>query len=189
MSVWDEELARIGAKITLYRLNYLDRFSVIVSEIYKEISAGKEQLKLEYVQSSKSFAADEYEMTENIYMALQRNISNDVRRLLTSVGPHKDDIMLKVNDLSARQYASQGQQRSCALSMKLSEAYLIKEATGEYPVILLDDVMSELDEKRQHFLLEYLKSRQVFLTCCDISHVTRLGNCKTFRIENGKLID
>ncbi len=189
LSVWDEELARIGAKITLYRLNYLDRFSVIVSEIYKEISAGKEQLKLEYVQSSKSFAADEYEMTENIYMALQRNIGNDVRRLLTSVGPHKDDIMLKVNDLSARQYASQGQQRSCALSMKLSEAYLIKEATGEYPVILLDDVMSELDEKRQHFLLEYLKSRQVFLTCCDIYHVTRLGNCKTFRIENGKLID
>ena len=189
LSVWDEELSRIGAKITLYRLNYLDRFSSIVSEIYKEISAGREELKLEYVGSSKIFAADEYEMTENIYMALQKNVQNDVRRLLTSVGPHKDDLLLKVNDLSARFYASQGQQRSCALSMKLSEAYIIKEVTGEYPVILLDDVMSELDEKRQHFLLEYLKDRQIFLTCCDESHVTRLGSCKTFKIENGRLID
>ena len=189
LSVWDEELAKVGAKITLYRLNYLDRFSSIVSEIYKEISAGKEEMKLEYIGSSKIFAADEYEMSENIYMSLQKNVQNDVRRLLTSVGPHKDDISIKVNNLAARFYASQGQQRSCALSMKLSEAYLIKEATGEYPVILLDDVMSELDEKRQHFLLEYLKSRQVFLTCCDISHVTRLGKCKTFKIENGRLID
>ncbi len=189
LSIWDEELSRIGAKITLYRLNYLDRFSSVVSEIYKEISAGREQLRLEYIQSSKSFAADEYEMSENIYMALQKNVQTDIRRQLTSVGPHKDDLLMKINDLSARFYASQGQQRSCALSMKLSEAYLIKEATGEYPVILLDDVMSELDEKRQHFLLEYLKGRQVFLTCCDISHVTRLGNCKTFKIEGGKLID
>lgn len=185
---WDEELARTGAKLTQYRLNYVDRLAEIASEIYKEISGGKEILKVEYQQSSRSFAVDEYELTENIFIALQKNREGDIRRQQTGVGPHKDDLSVQIDDLSARFYGSQGQQRSGALALKLSEAYIIKEISGEYPVILLDDVMSELDSKRQDFLLEYLENWQVFLTCCDLSHFSKLRESKTFRIENGAWI-
>ena len=187
LDVWDEELARCGARLTLYRLHYIDELAHIAAEIYKEISGGKEFLKVEYQQSSRCFSTDEYEMTESIFIGLQKNREADIRRQITSVGPHKDDLLLSVDTLAARQYASQGQQRSIALALKLAEGFIVKETTGEYPVILLDDVMSELDTKRQGFLLEYLKSWQVFLTCCDPSQVSRIRNCKTFHIENGML--
>ena len=185
LDVWDEELARIGAKITLYRMHYVDDLARIAAEIYKEISGGKESLRIEYRQYGRNACVNEYEITENIYLGLQKNRELDIRRQLTSVGPHKDDLHLAVDGLAARQFASQGQQRSSALSLKLAEGYIIRETCGEYPVILLDDVMSELDTRRQNFLLEYLKNWQVFLTCCDASQVSRIQNCKTFHIENG----
>lgn len=188
LDAWDEELSRVGAKLTQYRLSYTDNISRIASEIYKEISGGKEELKVEYKQSSRSFAVDEYELTENIFIALQKSREGDIRRLMTSVGPHKDDLSIEIDGLAARNYGSQGQQRSSALSLKLAEAYIIKEMSGEYPVILLDDVMSELDSNRQNFLLEYLKNWQVFLTCCDLSHFTKLKDSKTFHIEHGMIM-
>ena len=157
----------------------------IASEIHREISGGRETLRLEYIQSSKSVSAEIYALTEDIYMALQKNRENDLRRLATGVGPHKDDLSIRIDDLSARIYGSRGQQRSSALSLKLAEAYLIKEVCGEYPVILLDDVMSELDSRRQTFLLEYLKNWQDFLTCCDLSHFSKIRDCKVFHMENG----
>lgn len=185
LDAWDEQLARCGAHMTMYRLHYVDEAARIASEIYKEVSGGKEEMRLEYQQSSSSFSVDEYEMTENIYMALQKTREADIRRLQTGVGPHKDDLLIQVDGLAARSYASQGQQRSAALALKLAEAYVIKNVSGEYPVILLDDVMSELDSGRQNLLLEYLKNWQVFITCCDTTHVSRLQSFKTFRIVNG----
>ena len=186
---WDEELARLGAKLTQYRLGYVNDLARISAEIYKEISGKKEAMTLEYIQSSKSFAVNEYELTENIFIALQKNRESDLRRQFTGVGPHKDDLSIKIDDLSARNYGSQGQQRSCALAMKLSEAYIIKDFSGEYPVILLDDVMSELDTARQNYLLEYLKNWQVFLTCCDLSHFSILKNSRTFQMQNGYILE
>ncbi len=188
LDAWDEQLARCGAHLTLYRMQYVEEAARIAVEIYREISGGKEELRLEYQQSSNSFSVDEYELTENLYIALQKNREGDIRRIQTSVGPHKDDLFIQVDGLSARSYASQGQQRSAALALKLAEAYMIKDVSGEYPVILLDDVMSELDNSRQNLLLEYLKNWQVFLTCCDTSHITRLHSFKTFHIENGTCV-
>ena len=187
LTAWDEELAKTGAKITLYRLSYIDNLASVAGEIYKEISGGREQMKLDYLQSSRSEAADEYEMVENIFMALQKNRSADIRRLMTSVGPHKDDLSIQLDGMSSRNYASQGQQRSCALSLKLGEAYIIKDVSGEYPIVLLDDVMSELDGLRQGYLMEYLKDWQAFITCCDAGHFLKLNGCKTFRVENGHI--
>ncbi len=185
---WDEELSKVGAKITLYRLSYVDNLAAIAGEIYKEISGGKESMHAEYILSSKCSTTDEYELTEGIYMALQRNKSNDIRRLLTSIGPHKDDLSVNIDGLSSRTYGSQGQQRACALSLKLGESYIIKDITGDYPVILLDDVMSELDYLRQGYLMEYLKDRQVFITCCDTGHLSKLSKFTSFKIENGCLM-
>ncbi|MBQ7543039.1 MAG: DNA replication/repair protein RecF [Clostridia bacterium] len=188
LDVWDEELAREGAHLTVYRLHYTESLARIASEIYKEISGGRESLYIEYQQSSRSVSAEEYELAESIFMGLQKNREADIRRQITSVGPHKDDLYISVDRLAARQFASQGQQRSGALALKLAEGYIIKETCGEYPVILLDDVMSELDGRRQSFLLEYLKNWQVFLTCCDASQVSRFKGCKTFHIEQGACI-
>lgn len=189
LDAWDEELARLGAKLTLYRLSYVDSLARISAEIYKEISGGTEQLSVEYKVSSRSEAVNEYEMTENIFIALQKNRESDLHRQFTGIGPHKDDLYISVDGLPARNYGSQGQQRSCALALKLSEAYIVKDITGEYPVILLDDVMSELDTSRQELLLEYLKNRQVFLTCCDVSHFSMLQAAKTFRVDHGTITE
>ncbi|MCL2509375.1 MAG: DNA replication/repair protein RecF [Oscillospiraceae bacterium] len=186
---WDEELSSVGAKITLYRHDYLNSLSVTAGEIYREICGQREIMTLEYMQAGKDGAANEYELAENIFMSLQKNRGADIRRLQTSAGPHKDDLYITVDGMAARHYASQGQQRSCALSLKLGEAYIVKELSGEYPVVLLDDVMSELDKSRQTFLLEYLKNWQVFITCCDAAHFSGLKGAKLFRVENGYLFE
>ena len=107
---------------------------------------------------------------------------------IATVGPHRDDLDIKINNVSARSFGSQGQQRSCALALKLGESEIIKKITGETPVALLDDVMSELDEKRQDYVLNHINDRQVFLTCCDPSQVLRLCTGKSFLIKGGKLI-
>ncbi|NLO46224.1 MAG: DNA replication/repair protein RecF [Clostridiales bacterium] len=187
LTAWDEELSRAGSKVTLYRQNYIKRLAPVAKEIYGEISGGREQMAIEHMHCGKGAEADEYELVENMFMALQKNRDSDIRRLFTSVGPHKEDISIKLDGMPSRNYASQGQQRSCALSLKLAEAYLIREDSGEYPVVLLDDVMSELDSQRQEFLLDYLRDWQVFITCCDARHFSKLKSFKTFCVENGKV--
>ena len=107
---------------------------------------------------------------------------------VTSVGPHRDDLEFKINDLSARSFGSQGQKRSVALAVKLAEAEVIHKKTGECPVILLDDVMSELDKTRQNFVLNHIEGMQSFLTCCDERNIENLKKGKVFRIRNGGVL-
>jgi DNA replication and repair protein RecF len=103
----------------------------------------------------------------------------------TSVGPHRDDLDFKINGISAKNYGSQGQKRSVALCLKLSEAEVIKKNTGETPICLLDDIMSELDVGRQNFILNHIKGMQTFLSCCDPKSVENLKAGKSFRIDKG----
>ncbi|MCR5484785.1 MAG: DNA replication/repair protein RecF [Clostridiales bacterium] len=189
LSPWDDALSMTGAEIVGCRLEYLKNISPVSSEIYKEISGGKEEMKVKYLASCKDVddCGDKKEIADNIYESLRKNRENDIKRLMTSNGPHKDDLYITVGDRSARIYGSQGQQRSCALALKLSEADMIKKINGEYPVILLDDVMSELDFGRQKSLLDYLKNRQVFITCCDINQFSSLDRYASFKIENGEV--
>ena len=106
----------------------------------------------------------------------------------TSVGPHRDDLDFKINGISARSYGSQGQKRSVALSLKLAGAEVIKEINGEYPVCLLDDVMSELDVTRQNYILNHIQGWQSFITCCDPSNGERLKEGKIIEIKGGAVI-
>ena len=106
---------------------------------------------------------------------------------MTGIGPHKDDLSLEINGLCARTFGSQGQQRSCALALKLGEAAVLRESSGEQPVALLDDVMSELDGGRQRFLLDYLEGWQVFITCCDPSILSRVSTGKIFEVTSGQI--
>ena len=119
---------------------------------------------------------------------LKESRKEDMFSGVTSCGPHRDDIEFKINGISARNFGSQGQKRSVALAVKLAEAEVIRKKTGECPVILLDDVMSELDKTRQNFILNHIDGMQSFLTCCDESNIENLKNGKKFIIRNGGVI-
>ena len=123
------------------------------------------------------------ELAEKLFIARKTDIFSGI----TSVGPHRDDLDFKINGISARSFGSQGQQRSVAIALKLAEAKTLKEITGEQPVAILDDVMSELDPARQGFILNHIKEWQVFITCCDPANITTLNDGKVFTVPGGKI--
>ena len=139
--------------------------------------------------SSNRYEKISREVEESEILALLKQCeSNDIMYGNTNVGAHHDEIDIKIDNISAKSFGSQGQQRSAALSLKLGEAQILKEMTGEIPVALLDDVMSELDVNRQDYILNHIKDWQVFITCCEPSTVLRLCDGKTFEIKNGGLV-
>jgi len=180
---WDDELINLGSKIIKYRLDYIEKLAESSKEIYSGISSGREKFDFYYSFSKENIS--EEEIKERLRKELEKSFESDIKRAYTGAGPHTHDLALTLDGRDARLYASQGQQRSCALAMKLSEASIIEKITGECPAVLLDDVMSELDEGRQTFILNFLDSRQVFITCCDPSTLMRKGNGKVFEVKNG----
>lgn len=184
---FDEEVARYGGRIIDYRLSYIEDLKEFSADVYKEISSDREQMETGYLNSLKETGADAKEWSEILYSELTKNHKKDIMRLATGVGPHKDDLNIMLSGMDARSYGSQGQQRSCALALKLSEASIIRKYSGEQPIALLDDVMSELDGKRQKYLIKYFDGWQVFVTCCDRSHLRKIKSDKTFKIADGKV--
>ena len=178
LDIFEAEIAEKGAKIIEYRKNYCKKNEPFTAQIYKGISKEKEDLEFYYVSSVEA---------ENLADALFMSRKTDMFSGVTSVGPHRDDLDFKINGISARSFGSQGQQRSIALSLKLAEAKTIKEIKGEQPVAILDDVMSELDPERQEYILNHIKDRQVFITCCDYSNIKNLHNGTVFNIEAGRI--
>lgn len=187
LDTWDDQLARYSACVIKERLKYIALLSEYSKNIYSGISENKESFSVFY---SKNINKDL--PVKDIYISEIENLKNsrkeDIISKTTTVGPHRDDLEILINNVSARSFGSQGQQRSCALALKLGESEIIKKVTGETPVALLDDVMSELDEKRQDYVLNHINDRQVFLTCCDPSQVLRLCGGKSFLIKEGEII-
>lgn len=175
---FEEIISREGKKIIDYRLRYIELLKKYATEIYSGISDNKEIFQIEYENTVK----------DNFLEELKKSRENDKFRGITSIGPHRDDIIFKINDFPSREYASQGQKRSIALSLKLAEAEIINKTAGEQPVILLDDVMSELDKGRQNYILNKIKGRQVFITCCEEENFAELEKGNIFRIKNGEII-
>ena len=176
---FEEEIAKQGFKIIEIREKYLKKLKEFLPFVYEGISSGKEKLETEYIYSCEKEILKEK-------LILKRK--EDMYSGTTSIGPHRDDIIFKINNTNARNFGSQGQQRSVALSLKLAEAEVLKKVVGECPVFLLDDVMSELDPTRQEFILNHIKGMQTFITCCEPSSVERLDSGKIFKIRNGKII-
>lgn len=185
--VFDEELARCGGKIINYRLKYLNDLRSEAPQIYSEISNGREKMKISYVNSLKEIGKNNVEWSEILYKNLSENHEKDIIRQATSFGPHKDDLEIFLDDMNVRNYGSQGQQRSCALSLKIGEATILKNVSGEQPIALMDDVMSELDENRQKYLMKFFDGWQVFITCCDPSHRSKINSDKVFEICDGRI--
>ena len=164
---------------------FVEKLNELSAEIYKGISSGREEFSFYYDFSKENIS--ESEIKEKLKENIEKSRESDFKRLYTNAGPHTDDIVLTLNGRDARIYGSQGQQRSCALALKLGEASIIEKITGECPVVLLDDVMSELDEGRQTFILNYLDNWQVFITCCDPSQLLRSKKGKAFEVKEGKI--
>ncbi len=187
LDTWDDQLARYSACVIKERLQYIDLLSEYSKNIYSGISENKENFSVFYSKNiNKDFSVKDIYLSE--IENLKKSRKEDIFSKTTTVGPHRDDLEILINNVSARSFGSQGQQRSCALALKLGESEIIKKITGETPVALLDDVMSELDEKRQDYVLNHINDRQVFLTCCDPSQVLRLCGGKSFLIKGGEII-
>ncbi len=179
LDVFENEIALSGEKIIKYRLRYIEILKEFIPEIYKGISNGQENLEIEYISSNRD---------ENLLTDLKNSRKEDMFTYKTSVGPHRDDLEFKINGISAKNFGSQGQKRSVALSLKLAEAEILKKTTGEYPICLLDDIMSELDPKRQNFILNHIKEMQTFLSCCDPETLKNLKEGKRFQIKSGEVL-
>lgn len=178
---WDELLGQYGADIFIARKGFMEVLSAMAKKMHRDISE-KEELRVTYVPDIK--ADDRKGAYEEILCVLHQMRADDIRKGITGKGPHRDDIMLCVNDRDVRVYGSQGQQRTVALSLKLSELGLMQKATGEAPVLLLDDVMSELDEKRCAQLIEGIGSYQTILTCTSVP--SRLFG-DMYHVEDGQI--
>ena len=139
------------------------------------------------VRGGREDADSERENRGEIEEELQKTRKEDIINGTTSIGPHRDDILISLDGLPVKNFGSQGQQRSCALSLKLAEAAVIKKITGKQPVAFLDDVMSELDASRQDYILNHIDGWQVFITCCDPSSILKSKTGKIFEIKGGKL--
>lgn len=188
LDIWEDRLAFYAGEIIRQRVGYINRLTSFCEEIYDGISCGREKLELSYFQQCPAFGESKQELYENIKSLLFAARKNDIATGFTSVGPHRDDISIRIDGLAARSYGSQGQQRSAALSLKLGEAAMVKSFTGQQPVALLDDVMSELDEARQNYILNHIKDWQVFITCCDPSSVANLKYGKAFEMKDGRIV-
>lgn len=182
--IWDEQLITYGQKVMAYRDDFIRRAAGIAGELHSRITGGAEKLCMSY----RPHIANPGDYAEK----LKRQLSRDLALGSTSAGAHRDDIQLTVNGCDARAYGSQGQQRTAALSVKLSVISALKEEAGVSPILLLDDVLSELDEHRQRFLFEHIGPiTQTVLTCTGVEDIinktTADGGVKIMTMENGML--
>ncbi|MBQ5810195.1 MAG: DNA replication/repair protein RecF [Clostridia bacterium] len=180
---FEHEMAKFGGMIYFHRKKYMALLSKEIEGIYSSISGQREALKLEYVSTLSADSAEE--AARQLEEQLKKARKEDILSGSSSVGPHREDMNFLLDGRAARIYGSQGQQRSCVLSLKLAEAQVIYHTVGEHPVMLLDDVMSELDEGRQESILNRFSDMQVFVTCCEKEQLSRLKEGKTFRMDGG----
>ena len=185
LKIWDMQLINYGTKIIERRISFINNLNEIIKDIHKNLTGGRETLKIKYEPNS---TLDNYESR------LNNSIDMDIRYKSTSIGPHRDDISFIVKkengeEIDIRVYGSQGQQRTAALSLKLSEIELVKKITGDTPVLLLDDVLSELDNNRQNYLLDSIGNIQTIITCTGLDEFVnhRFEIDKVFKVTDGKL--
>ena len=180
LDIWDEQFVRYGSEIILKRREFIEKLNSIIDPVHYKLSGEKERLKISYENS-----VDE----KNFRDELLKYRDKDIRMKITEKGPHRDDIIFMINGIDIRKYGSQGQQRTTALSLKLAEIELVKEITGDSPVLLLDDVLSELDSNRQNHLLNSINGVQTIITCTGLDEFinNRFNVNRIFKVINGQV--
>ena len=189
LAPWNEVLASEGINVTYGRLKYFVFLQEYAAEIYSRLTEGAEALRMEY--SSSVFKTDGINFDDvnalfKEYVAeLENNLYTEMKLRYTVAGVHRDDVNFYINDMPARDFASQGQLRSAALALKLSEAEIIRRRNRTCPVVILDDILSELDHIRRGFVINNIDKSQVFITCCNMDDLSALNGGKSWRTENG----
>lgn len=189
LEIWDSTLAAMGAKIMYQRDQYLKRLSSYSISFFEGLGSHGEKLEISIMKTVGEELSDKEALESALLKGLEESREKDIASGFTTVGPHRDDMEFRINGLPVKAFGSQGQQRSVALALKMGEAYVLEEIYEEAPVILLDDVMSELDKSRQNYILNHIEQFQVFITCCDKNTVLRLREGETFRISGGRLTE
>ena len=182
LNIWDSQLVSFGSKIIERRKIFVEQLNDIIYEIHRKLSGNKEELVISYEPDT---------LIENYEHSLIVNKEKDIKLKQTTVGPHRDDFSFMAGNIDIRKFGSQGQQRTAALSLKLSEIELVKKITKDNPVLLLDDVLSELDSNRQNYLLNTIGDIQTIITCTGLDEFVnnRFEINKVFKVENGKVTD
>ena len=180
LEIWDEKLAEYGEKIYTYRAEFVEKIKLKIGEIHNKITNEKENIKLEYISNC--------ENKEKYLDLLKERRKLDIIKGYTTKGIHRDDFNIYINDKLVGIYGSQGQNRTTVLSLKISELQVIYDEVGEYPILLLDDFMSELDEKRRTSFIENIKNTQVIITCTDKIDM-KDTDYKMFNVKNGEVIE
>ncbi len=190
LDVFSNGMVEKGAIIIHYRAHFIRRLKGNAAAIHRDFSGGREALELTYetVSSIDDPLRPPRELAPLLleHMQSHRHAELEARQCLS--GPHKDDLAVKINGVAARTFGSQGQARTAALSLKLAQREISQEETGEWPVLLLDDVLSELDPRRQAFVLNRIRGGQIFITCCEEDKLEGLEGGRAFHIENGILL-
>ena len=183
LDIWDMQMAAYGTKVLEARKNFIKQVNEIISDIHFKLTGGKERISISYEASNGNMSLEE---------ALKRYRERDMRMKSTTVGPHRDDICFTTDSgLDVRKFGSQGQQRTAALSLKMSEIELVKQVIKDTPVLLLDDVLSELDKHRQNYLLDSINNIQTIITCTGLDEFVnhRFSINKIFHIRNGHAVN
>ena len=190
IDIWNTKLAEVAAVIIIARQNFAHKLSELAQNQHKYITNDKEIITFDYNCSFQLGSASKKSEVMDIYLnQLEKSIKRDISLGYTSYGPHRDDYDIIINDKSLKLYGSQGQQRSAVLSLKIAEIELINKETGQFPILLLDDVMSELDESRQKYLMDSIKNVQTFITCTNDDHFRSFLMCSAeyFYVKNGQV--
>ena len=187
LDIYDMQLVEFGYNIIIDRLEYIQKLNKYSAKIHSEITSGKEKIEFKYISTIK----DLENIKENFYSLLEKNRVRDCERGITSVGPHRDDFTVLINDIDTKSYGSQGQQRTAVLTIKFSSLKIIKELTGEHPVLLLDDVLSELDFSRKRYILSTIGDIQTIITCTGIEDLYEYldDKSKVFKVKDGEILN
>lgn len=183
LEIYDMQLSTFGAYIIEKRLWYLKELNKHSIGIHNDITSGKEKIDFRYISSVKNYE----DIQNDFYNLLERNRKRDIEKGITLYGPHRDDFSVFINDVDTKSYGSQGQQRTAVLTMKFSSLKIIKEITNEYPVLLLDDVLSELDFNRKRYVLSSIGGIQTIITCTGIEDLDDYldNDSKLFKVKDG----
>lgn len=188
LSLWDGQLVQAGTRIIRHRMDYLQKLNLKARELHSVLSDDNEKLTLHYISNVLQDKRDLSRLEATYTQRLNEGKGRDLERLTTGIGPHLDDFSITINDRDTRLYGSQGQQRTVAIALILSEIEIFKDIYGTEPVVLLDDVLSELDIRRQQSILSLLRNTQTFITCTDSSFIPEEIPVHTIEIEGGKQI-
>lgn len=186
IDIYDIRLAEFGSYIIAQRIKYIEKLNEFSKKIHNDITQGSEFIKFNYIMQLKGID----NLQEELYNLLKSNRKKDLEKKITSVGPHRDDFSIFINDIDVKIFGSQGQQRTSVLTIKFASLRIIKELIGEYPLLLLDDVLSELDTKRQEYILRSINGIQTLITCTGITGIKKYlkgNNMKIFNVEKGSV--